>query len=587
MKQRPITNCHTHIFTGDHVAPYLAKRFLPFPFYYLLHMGWVVKISRSYNKWSDRIRYSPTYKAILVLKNRVRVFVNRFGILKDLLSAFIGLQVIFILYRYLSTWFPPEGSFLLTQFQRAQAFLDDYHLILFAHMPWMEIILVLFLLLFLPSWRNFIVFLFSKFWSFFGAFSGKQTKELARRYLNIGRYAFHQKQHTIFAKLRSQYPQGTRFVVLPMDMDYMDAGKSQNSYVQQMHELVTIKVKHPSTFFPFVFADPRRIAADPAYFKYRHSEGKVILDDCFIREFIEQHQFSGFKIYPALGYYPFETELLPLWKYAADNGLPITTHCIRGTIFYRGNKKEAWNRHPVFEQSAGEGKYQPLLLPQMDAVDYSINFTHPLNYLCLLDERLLRIVVSRCKDEKVQQLFGFTNDDTPLKHNLSHLKICFGHFGGDDEWIKFFERDRDNYSSQLVRNPGRGIDFLEDVNGALSPGKPEFIWRSVDWYTIICSLMLQFPNVYADISYILHDESAILPLLKQTLAHDGLKTKVLYGTDFFVVRNHKSDKQMLADMRYGLSEDEFDLIARENPAVFLNLQLAADISEEQDKIEEE
>jgi predicted TIM-barrel fold metal-dependent hydrolase len=81
--------------------------------------------------------------------------------------------------------------------------------------------------------------------------------------------------------------------------------------------------------------------------------------------------------------------------------------------------------------------------------------------------------------------------------------------------------------------------------------------------------MLQKPNVYADISYILHGDQAILPLLKQTLANEQLKTKVLYGTDFFVVRNHKSDKNILADMLGGLSEDEFDLIARKNPASFL------------------
>ena len=135
--------------------------------------------------------------------------------------------------------------------------------------------------------------------------------------------------------------------------------------------------------------------------------------------------------------------------------------------------------------------------------------------------------------------------------------------------MRFFERDRDNYSSQLVKNPAKGIDFIYDVKGQVAPGKLEIIWKSVDWYTIITSLMLQYKNVYADISYILHDESSLLPLLKQTLLNDGLKKRVLFGTDFFVVRNHKSDKQMLADMMCGLSEEEFDWIARNNPKEFL------------------
>jgi hypothetical protein len=57
--------------------------------------------------------------------------------------------------------------------------------------------------------------------------------------------------------------------------------------------------------------------------------------------------------------------LLPLWKYAADNQIPIMTHCIGGTIFYRGRKKDEWNEHPVFQQSIGEQRYEPLLLDAM------------------------------------------------------------------------------------------------------------------------------------------------------------------------------------------------------------------------------
>jgi hypothetical protein len=45
----------------------------------------------------------------------------------------------------------------------------------------------------------------------------------------------------------------------------------------------------------------------------------------------------------------------------------------------------------------------------------------------------------------------------------------------------------------------------------------------------------------------------------------------LYGTDFYVVRNHKSDKNMLADMMGGLDEKDFDQIASTNPRKFLNL----------------
>jgi hypothetical protein len=134
--------------------------------------------------------------------------------------------------------------------------------------------------------------------------------------------------------------------------------------------------------------------------------------------------------------------------------------------------------------------------------------------------------------------------------------------------MKFFEKDRTNYGHQLVAYPDLGIEFLA-TKGAIRRGKPEQVWNEADWYSIICSLMLQHDHVYADISYILHGEQQILPLLRSTLQHKKLKKRVLYGSDFYVVRNHKSDKNMLADMKGGLLKDEFDLIARVNPVSYL------------------
>ena len=156
----------------------------------------------------------------------------------------------------------------------------------------------------------------------------------------------------------------------------------------------------------------------------------------------------------------------------------------------------------------------------------------------------------------------------PLHTVLDHLKLCFAHFGGEDEWKQFFEKDRSNFGHQLIRYPERGIDFLA-TNDVIKRGKPEQLWKTADWYSIICSLMLQHPNVYADISYILHGDLEVLPLLRHTLQNPVLRTRVLYGTDFFVVRNHKSEKNMLADMQGGLLKEEFDLIARKNPVNYL------------------
>ena len=87
-------------------------------------------------------------------------------------------------------------------------------------------------------------------------------------------------------------------------------------------------------------------------------------------------------------------------------------------------------------------------------------------------------------------------------------------------------------------------------------------------YTIISSLIIQYPKIYADLSYIIHDQE-IIPLLKHTLRNESLKNKVLFGTDFYVVRNHNSEKDLLAQTMANLSSDEFDLIARDNPINYL------------------
>lgn len=119
---------------------------------------------------------------------------------------------------------------------------------------------------------------------------GKQTKEMLKRYLTIGRYAFHERQSTILGKLKNQYPKGTGFVILPMDMESMDAGTIKKSYRQQMEELARLKndKDHANTIFPFVFADPVKIIAEPDYFQYEINNGSVVLKECFVKEYIEE-----------------------------------------------------------------------------------------------------------------------------------------------------------------------------------------------------------------------------------------------------------------------------------------------------------
>ena len=575
----PIINCHTHIFTGSHVPPYLAKTILPGPFYKLVNLTFIFRI---FHWWySDKgpaiKKHLPENKRKAERRYKIKMFLVRnhfWGTLVMLLGVVLFVHVFYILWAWLSKLSNPGNAGIAKYINRIHDWLCSNHLLLTLNNTLLDIALLIVFMIFFKSGRNLVFFILKKVWSFFGKLPGKQTTEVFKRYMTLGRFTFQKGQGSILGEMERQYPGGTGFVILPMDMEYMDAGKVKEGYRLQMEALAKLKDNPHNKIYPFVFADPRRIAAEPDYFTYTLSEGKVTLDNCFIKTFIEVKGFSGFKIYPALGYFPFDELLLPLWKYAADNGMPILTHCVRGPMYYRGSKKKDWDYHPVFDQAMGDDKYEKLLLPEIKNEEFTPNFTHPMNFLCLLEEQFLRkwlhTIITKKPDSPLKQIFGYSNEKEPLKYDLHHLKICFGHFGGDDEWKRFFEQDRFGPSNQFIQNPYKGIDFLRTTKGEPSPGKPEQLWKFTDWYSIICSLMLQHPNVYADISYILHNDVKILPLLKQTLQNTVLRKKVLFGTDFYVVRNQKSDKNMLADMMGGLSVEDFDVIARENPVRFLN-----------------
>lgn len=581
----PIINCHAHIFTGDHVPPYLGKSIIKAPFYRLLNFQWIFAVCAWwFNKGPYKKRFGGSANEKSVEKYKRQMQIERSPVLKILVNI-VGWYFTFQAVDFLLHWLFGGSGNIPGWIHNLHSFLNKYYILADPKNIYVRILFILLVIILFKSGRNLLFFIAKNTISILSKLPGKQTKELLSRYMTIGRYTFHKKQGKTLEQLESQYPDGSGFIILPMDMEYMQAGKPKERYNDQMIKLAELKEKKDNHIYPFVFVDPRRIADDANFFKYSYTDGKVVLEKCFIKEYIEEKKFSGFKIYPALGYYPFDPLLLPLWKYAEQEQIPILTHCVRGPMYYRGTKTPDWDEHPVFEQATStKNVYTALFLPQLKNDEFSANFTHPMNFLCLLKKEFLASVVYKAVQQsddhkKLKDIFGLSviedeNGKTipVVSKGLNDLKINLAHFGGNDEWLRYFEQDRYSYSNELLQNPDWGIDFLyKKGTKERSPGKPEQLWKYCDWYSIICSIMLQHNNVYADISYILHSDAQILPLLKQTLQNQTLRSKVLYGTDFFVVRNHKSDKNMLADMMGGLSEEDFDQVARTNPRSFLNL----------------
>lgn len=597
---KPIVNCHTHIFTSEHVPPLLAKSFVIWPLYHLLNLQLAVRIISWWIGFKEKKNKPNTFrkrlwrKLILIQKNKwIRYVYSLFRYIIILAIFWLSINALFVTIDWVSGIVSP-GDGVKRILASVRNFLTNWWVLVYIEKLWVKISLVLVIMVFVKSARKSIFLILSGIWKFLKILPNKHLTELAGRYILLARYAFHTHQKTVFSKLQRQYPPKSKFVVLPMDMEYMKAGKVKKtgSYHRQLSFLNILKnTPKGKVIEPFLFIDPRRIldqnVATPRYKKFfgykvvktKGKKDRIELEKgTVVQDYMEVHKFRGFKIYPALGYYPFDEQLLPLWLYAVENELPIMTHCIKGTIFYRGKKDYDWNSNPVFKDANGHGSNRPLDLPERKNEDFTVNFTHPMNYLCLVHEPLLRVIISK-SGRKTQELFGYKDMETPLVRDLKELKVCLAHFGGEEEWVRYLESDRSNYSQQLIVDRARGLEL--DINTGLPPTDPVLIsrwnslaniWKNVDWYSIICSLMIQYPNVYADISYIL-SKPRIYPLLEETLDKDlnpELYKKVLFGTDFYVVRNHNSEKDLLAEITAGLSSHQFDQIARLNPQMYLS-----------------
>lgn len=556
---KPITNCHTHIFTGDHVPPYLGRTLMPWPLYRIVNIRWLIAIVRSASNRTGWLR-----TVYFQIKKPVDGFVfwwqglTQHNKVWKMFAWLVNTAIAAVCFIFLA-------SFLLRFFQKGFVYniinciLNLPYCKQLASTPTVLKIIVLVLGYIFVIWvRRIVKLLLFAACAFIKNIAGSASIQLLKRYYNIAKLSKDKDQLYVFTVLKNSYPDGSRFVVLPMDLDYAGAGNAKKNYLQQLDELILLKKNpaHTNELKPFVFADPRRIEAQPEYYQ--------TIINC-----LEKEKFSGIKIYPALGYYPFDKNLLELFLYACKNEIPIMTHSIKGVIFYRGIKKREWDRHPIFTEKVKQQESN-MKLPQFKNIDFINNFTHPLNYICLLDPVFLKMVLfaldpGTALTDRLYSLYGFTKNDiagtSVLTNNLQNLKLCFGHFGGEDEWANYIEKDLDSSDNKFMRDPLHSQKFLNP----LAP-----VWKSETWYSIIRSIIMNknYPNVYADISFILYD-TKIFPLLKSSLQVPKLQDRILYGTDFYVVRQKGTDKKFWIDLQSELSPEEIDRITIDNPSTFI------------------
>lgn len=308
------------------------------------------------------------------------------------------------------------------------------------------------------------------------------TNDLFDRYARFIEQGDQLSQEDILKGLMKSYPDDARFVVLSMDMDFMGAGAAQFDFLDQLMELAALKKTYDERVLPFICVDPRRPG---------------ILD--LVKRFVEEHRFAGIKLYPPLGFYPFDERLFPVYDYAQQRSIPIIAHCSRGGIYYRGHIPDAWLIHPKTAQQ----------LDRTGNATFTQHFTDPANY---------RYVLEQFKD----------------------LKICFAHFGGDDEW-----------------------QLYED--------EPDPAVYEASWFYKIRQLLKRWPNTYTDIAYTLADFDR-LALLSVTLQEPDLRKRILFGSDFYMADQECSEFKFSIELRNRLGEEMYKQIAEQNSKKFLELK---------------
>lgn len=230
------------------------------------------------------------------------------------------------------------------------------------------------------------------------------------RYLEFVKEGRLGSQTNIFEDVAKFYPIDTKFFVLPMDMEYMGAGTTARVYRDQLKELIELS-KIDKRVVPFVMVDPRRPE---------------------IEGFVLNNNFAGIKLYPNLGYFPYDKDLMWIYNYCSKFNKPIVAHCTPDNpVHFKGSKQEL---KELLLKSKGvvnlKGSNQKLCAQFMD----------PYNYVSILN-------------------------------NYKDVNICLAHMGGEQEVLKYLKGEKNTITEKILNLIVTYPNLYTDISYTLSNKK--------------------------------------------------------------------------------------------------------------------
>lgn len=346
--------------------------------------------------------------------------------------------------------------------------------------------------------------------------------KVGARYASFASVGTMSSQQMVFENILQYYPEGSRFVVLSLNMDYMGAGPSELTYQGQIDQIIQIRRFYPDRCLPFLSIDPRM------------GTGSDILS--FIEKYVGQGlPFIGIKIYPALGFFPFDNRLKKMYAFCEELEVPIITHCTPTGAFFLGKLNAAMGMpEPItYTDEKGESHKPMLLLPH----HFRTN-----------------------NNDKECDVFLQPENWSTVLAKYPKLKVCFAHMGGVGE---IFKKSKPNMPSS--------------------------------WYEDLKSLMATYENVYTDVSYTLYNKKAwqeIKNFLEGTIIStvvpwrnnygremnflETMKDRIVFGTDYFMTEQEDTEANLSINLPHWLIKQNnslYEQITMKNPERFLKSQV--------------
>ena len=307
------------------------------------------------------------------------------------------------------------------------------------------------------------------------------------RYASFASIGTMSTQEMVFDNILQFYPADARFVVLSLNMDYMGAGKSDLTFLGQIDQIIDLRRRNPNRLLPFLSVDPRMGTAREILAFVKKYVGSIPLPDGR-----QAHRpFIGIKLYPALGFFPFDARLEGVFEYCEQNQVPIMTHCTPSGAFYVGKLSADMGSPPVIYQPTNIKL--PVKFRNKGNNTETDVFLYPKNWECV------------------------------LQHHPK-LKVCFAHMGGSSQILQKKHNGQNSWYEDVKELMAFYENVYTDVSYTLADNKT---WKEI---VALCQ---------SQVSIRRNGQPVENAPFKSSMGN-----RVLFGTDYFMTEQEDSERNL-------------------------------------------